>query len=310
MHSHVDGLRTTVNIWKNLTDKAVLDFILSFKISDELIRISTMMNGQSGNDSVLCAFRFAEGEVKMIVGGIASTDVLEGAYSTCGVVSDITLFTGAHAPSLVHDEKGDVDDFVVLTSNEVKLPSVLPQRYFFARGAKGQKQWGSELVIQTQESMAAPCNLLRTAIRDDSINHLAKRVTVPGALSAMEFLFQIDESTQQKFYSLNVIVDQLSQIQLNYSIYLQLFHTMACLTLKDLKIEWFEKLLFNLWLWKDCEPSELKLIVNHWSAMLINPTTLIHDLRLYFELVVTDGQVSDESQCPVEFLANVIALGY
>ena len=303
-----DGLRTTVNIWKNLADKAVLDFILSFKITDELIRISTMMNGQCGNDSDLCAFRFADGEVKMIVGGIASTDVLEGAYSTCGVVSDITIYTGAHAPSLVRNESADVEDFVLLTSNEVKLPSVLPQRYFFARGAKGQKQWSAELVIQTQESMAAPYNLLRTAIRDDSINHLAKKVTVPGALSAMEFLFQIDESTQQKFYSLNVIVDQLSQIQLNYSIYLQLFHTMGCLTLKDLKLEWFEKLLFNLWLWKDCEPSELKLILNHWSAMLVNTyasiceekrylATLIHDLRLYFEVVVTDGQVNEDSQC-------------
>lgn len=300
-----NGMRTTVNIMKNLTEAKVLRFVLSFKFMDDFIRISTMMNGQTANDSDLCAFNFAEGEVKVTVGGIASTEVLEGAYSCCGVVSDIVFYTGAHAVALINDGAIDVDEYQLLSSNVVKLPSVLIQRYFMKSPSKFSDQ---EVVIQTQESMAAPCNLLRTAIRADSVNLLAKKVSIPGVLSAMEFLFQIDESTQKKFNSLNVVFDQLTRVKLDYSWYLQVFHVMNALTLKELRMQWFESFPFNLWLWKECEAADLKHILNHWNIMLINTygaifeekkylSMLLHDFRIFFDVVVADNGISESSEC-------------
>jgi hypothetical protein len=146
-------------------------------------------------------------------------------------------------------------------------------------------------VVSVSDSLAAASNIVRTAATSLIVNVLAIKFEIASVLSIVQFLFQFFLMPQERFDQIDAILAPLLKGTPSLGLYLRFYDLLSSITYRPLLIEWIERLVMNIWLWKLCGTSDFVRILRHWGLSLINSFSDVFRDRHYFSMLFNHFQL-------------------
>ena len=112
---------------------------------------------------------------------------------------------------------------------------------------------------------------------------------LPVTIDFCSYMFRISPAVQEKFTAVEVLLEKMMKARdyLHYDLYYSLYSTLGSITYLELQVEWFEKLVMNVWIWAHCDQSQFEKIIYHWKTNLIPRYAGLLKRKSYFSQLLT-----------------------
>ncbi|OHS96683.1 hypothetical protein TRFO_09846 [Tritrichomonas foetus] len=282
-----NGIRTTVPLVKTAESCTFVDYTFVFQILEDRVRISSYKNLDSLNDSDFCQFEFSSGELTLSFGGYGHE---YPSIQQSAVVTNFQIFPSTNVNHIdIVKRTFVVENQALFTSNCVNDPSTSYNFSVKREVNRNIKNCPNHLTINVNDSMPNPKNLLGIILSSNYSNQIASRFYIKGVLAIIRLLFQKSEWVQMEFNSVKFIHMHIIQNPslINFQLYKELYLVFNEINYEKLKIEWFEILLVNIWLWGQATYQDLVQIISHWGKTLTFSYDKLFIEKSYFSTLLS-----------------------
>ena len=260
------GKKVVVTVIRKIPDMKWDKMILGFDMKKSPVKIYTYFDDLWRNDSELSVFSLTS-DMNLIIGG-GQEDY------TYAFISQVTLYKGAKSPSTNgYGEK-------IYSTSALSFTKL------------GVAQQG-QITTNVFPATATPKLLIDSIVRgyNSSIvaSYFNNPTTIENTLFIIEVLKMILEQpsfVQKTFVSTQLIAHSLSSHPdiLDYRIYIACYRTFDGIRPGNLRKEWFEKIVFNTWIWIKCKAEDFKNILIHWSTTILSSAEDILISKPFFRM--------------------------
>lgn len=299
-----DCTRTSVILAKNIPSQQWTVYTVIIKMDNGMVRISTYQNSEPLNDSDLVDFTF-NGKLDIDVGGL-NEPMADSQWDNIqmGAFGDFAIYTEILTRQDVEELNTRPWAFSktpIFRSRSIPKPGVLstitiPRK----RVSDPSSLFGSSvesIIINVPDCRVPSLNLLDNMIDGQYGNILANFFNCnctdnnypPMIFGLIKLIFKRSIVTQKGFSSIGIILTNLMQHDyiLNSDLYMSVYNVLDSIEYSPLYKDWFNKLVFNFWLWIRAPPQDLQFILTHWYTILLPNTTSMLKKKAYFSLLLS-----------------------
>ncbi|OHT10831.1 hypothetical protein TRFO_19816 [Tritrichomonas foetus] len=309
-----ESTKETVHLVKNITGGVWNKITICVSFTQEKVQICNYINDKKLSDSELSPFFFANGVLKLVVGGTDNKEepISEKWYNRqLGKIGNIQIFKNFFEKDEVLEMHKDPLHYSVtpfISSNRITKAAYETVYTFPRDDVASTSLFGriTDIEIHVHNAPPAPLSIVDILEMRRDCNNLCaffKNITNIAAnkndnenkneeitqyaiyiLDLIRQLFIWSLEAQKQFDQINTILGGLfehSEI-LNSCLYYAFYNVMNCISIPSLKKAWFDAFILNTWLWSKCDYNEFMVIIYHYSHILILENTELFETDNYF----------------------------
>ncbi|KAI5510330.1 aggrephagy protein, partial [Trichomonas vaginalis G3] len=307
MKYEADCTRTSVILAKNVPSQQWTLYTIIVRMDGQMVKLSTFENNQSLNDSDLCEFTFNPTKLEFVVGGL--NEPMENSQwddIQMGEFGDLNLYTELLTQSdinVLYSQPWSFTKVPLFSTSSIPTPGLkstfTTPRKRIAVNSSLFSNYIENLTINVSDCKTPSLHLLDNMVDGDYGNILAgffrqeqffNNEYPPLILGLIKSIFKRSLKSQIGFTSLLTMTTNLSQhpMILNSELYLALYHVFESIQYEALHFQWFTKLVFNFWLWVNCENyNDLFFILQHWHSILLPNLTDLVKQKSFFSVLLS-----------------------
>lgn len=282
--------RTSVHLRKCIAGSRWLSYTIIVRFQEDRVVLSNYEEEVPLNDSLLCRFEFQSREISMDVGGVLE-DTVPAAWKNrqLAVLGGLYIFPFPFAPQDVRHivkRPWEIRDKAIFASDIIDNPATR-NVYRYPRKTPCvvhrnliEQIHLTEYVVHVHDTIRSPISLIDALANGDDCNALAGFFTMsPNAppnypillLGMISQLFSRNHLTQVRFDQVKTIRSCLyyNPKFLTSELYRAVYQIFTEITCENLRVEWFESLVVDLWLWSRSDYHELEYVLHHWSHVVV-----------------------------------------
>jgi len=259
-------LKTSVLLAKGISIPQWSSYTMIFSFSADNVGISTYRNTEPLNGSDLYKFQFADGPLKIQFGGGMINPQISGYLSSFHMYN--TILNENQIPILVRS-------FEMLKLDPLFSTTLIPAQFPVQPTVHNIKDFQLDFHQQYIDDR----NLLWSFVRGNNVNILSTvfqnlniiEFTVCQLLDIIGLAFSRSQVIQNSFSSVIIILKSLysNTSSLTFGLYLSFYQVLCNISDNNLKIDWFEHLVVNIWLWSKAKSLDFLNVLEHWSHVVV-----------------------------------------